>query len=445
MALLARADEQSKVSNYFQELFQRSRFALHQGAARQIDLTNCRGGALEMPSRTVNRKNKAGRGGKRDATRRQSVKRLVQLERELRANKARWQAVVANPFMGVTVLSKIGHFMAANSAFQAMVGYTDDELKKLTPLDITPAGDREANKILLRELQRGKRQHYELTKRLQRKDGEVIWVQLYVFGIPDHGAVGMTINITAKMRAENELRIAQAELARSAHVSRMGAMTASIAHEINQPLAAIVANASAGLRWMERTPPDLAEARESFEQIGQEGRRAADVIESVRSMFKSTELPHAPIDLNQLIREVVALVDGAVQKHGIVVRTELDETLVPVTGNRVQLQQVLFNLLSNAIEAMESLADRRMLVISELESGGEVRVTIEDSGSGIDPKDFDKIFNSFFTTKAEGMGMGLSICRSIVESHGGRLVAPPGQSRGAAFQFTLPAGAPGDH
>ena len=205
-----------------------------------------------MPSRTVNRKNKAGRGGKRDATRRQSDKRLVQLERELRANKARWQAVVANPFMGVTVLSRTGHFVTANSTFQAMVGYTEDELKKLTPLDITPAGDRQANKILLRELQRGKRQHYELTKRLQRKDGEVVWVQLYVFGIPDHGAVGMTINVTEKMRAENALQIAQAELARSAHVSRMGAMTASIAHEINQPLAAIVANASAGLRWMER-------------------------------------------------------------------------------------------------------------------------------------------------------------------------------------------------
>ena len=165
-----------------------------------------------MPSRKVNRKNKAGRGGKRDATRRQSDKRLVQLERELRANKARWQTVVANPFMGVTVLSRTGHFVTANSTFQAMVGYTEDELKKLTPLDITPAGDREANKILLRELQRGKRQHYELTKRLQRKDGEVVWVQLYVFGIPDHGAVGMTINATEKMRAENALQIAQAEL-----------------------------------------------------------------------------------------------------------------------------------------------------------------------------------------------------------------------------------------
>lgn len=345
--------------------------------------------------------------------------------------------MVANPFMGVTVLGKTQHFTAANSTFQTMVGYTEDELKKLTPLDITPAGDREANRVVLKELQRGKRQHYELTKRLQRKDGEVIWVQLYVFGIPDQGAVGMTVNITEKMRAENALQIARTELARSAHVSRMGAMTASIAHEINQPLAAIVANASAGLRWMERSPPHLDEIRESFEQIGQEGRRAADVIDSVRSMFKSKELAHGSVDLNQLIREVLSLVEGSIQKHGIAMRTELDEALVSVMGNRVQLQQVLFNLLTNAIEAMESVASRKMLVKSEFRNG-EVRVTVEDSGSGIDPKDIDKIFSSFFTTKVEGMGMGLSICRSIVESHGGRLSALPGHSHGAAFQFTLP-------
>jgi PAS domain S-box-containing protein len=393
-----------------------------------------------MSSRTVSRKRKASKSRKRIATRRDPGKLFVQLEHELQANKARWQAVVANPFMGVTVLGKTQHFTAANSTFQTMVGYTEDELKKLTPLDITPAGDREANRVLLKELQRGKRQHYELTKRLQRKDGEVIWVQLYVFGIPDHGAVGMTVNITEKMRAENALQIARTELARSAHVSRMGAMTASIAHEINQPLAAIVANASAGLRWMERSPPHLDEIRESFEQIGQEGRRAAEVIDSVRSMFKSKELAQGSVDLNQLIREVLALVEGSIQKHGIVMRTELDEALVSVTGNRVQLQQVLFNLLTNAIEAMESVPSRKMLVKSEFRNG-EVRVTVEDSGSGIDAKDIDKIFNSFFTTKVEGMGMGLSICRSIVESHGGRLSALPGHSQGAAFQFTLPVAA----
>jgi signal transduction histidine kinase len=213
----------------------------------------------------------------------------------------------------------------------------------------------------------------------------------------------------------------QAELAGYAQASRMGAMTASIAHEVNQPLAAIVANANAALRWMARTPPDVAEARESLEQIVREGQRAAEVIQSVRSMFKSKELVRASVDLNQLIHEVLALVQGTLEKHGVVVHTELDEALIPVTGNRVQLQQVLFNLVTNAIEAMELVADRRVLVKSEFESGGGVRVTVEDSGIGIDPKVIDQIFTSFFTTKTDGMGMGLSICQAIIESHGGRL------------------------
>jgi PAS domain S-box-containing protein len=371
-------------------------------------------------------------------------KSFAQLEHELRANEERWSAVMANPFMGITVLDRNQYFLMANPTFQKMVGYTSDELKKLTPLDITPAGDREINKALFKELQEGKRQHFELVKRLQRKDGKLVWIQLYVFKIPDRGSTGqhtfgMSFDITEKMQAQDALQVAHADLARSAHVSRMGAMTASIAHEINQPLGAIVANAGAGLRWLARTPPDLGEARESFEQVVREGRHAGEVIQGLRSMFKSKELEHhVSIDLNQLINDVLALVQGALQRHGVVVRTELDEMLGPVTGNRVQLQQVLFNLVTNAIEAMESTLDRKMLIKSELESGGEVRVTVEDSGSGIDPKDIDKIFSTFFTTKLEGMGMGLSICRSIIESHGGRLWASPGPSRGAVFQFTLP-------
>jgi len=234
------------------------------------------------------------------------------------------------------------------------------------------------------------------------------------------------------------LQTGQAELAAYAQASRMGAMTASIAHEVNQPLAAIVANANAALRWMARTPPDVAEVRESLEQIVREGQRAADVIQSVRSMFKSKELARTSVDLNQLIHEALALVQGTLEKHGVIVRAELDEALVPVTGNRVQLQQVLFNLVTNAIEAMELVADRRVLVKSELESGGEVRVTVEDSGSGIDPQVIDQIFTSFFTTKTNGMGIGLSICQAIIESHGGRLWASPSATRGAVFQFTLP-------
>ena len=384
-----------------------------------------------------------------DAAHRETDKRLSQLEAELRANEERWGAVMANPFMGITVLDRNQYFIMANSTFQEMVGYTNDELKKLTPLDITPEGEREINSTLFEELQEGKRQHFELVKRLQRKDGKLIWIQLYVFGIPDRELVGqhtfgMSFDITEKMQAQDALQVAHAELARSAQVSRMGAMTASIAHEINQPLGAIVANAGAGLRWLARTPPDLSEARANFEQIVRDGRHAAEVIEGLRSIFKSKELAHISVNLNQLIHEVLALVQPTLKKHTIIVRTELDEMLGPVTGNRVQLQQVLFNLVSNAIEAMQSAADRKILIKSELESGGEVHVTVEDSGSGIDPKDIDKIFGSFFTTKIEGMGMGLSICRSIIESHGGRLWASPGHSQGAVFRFTLPAGKSGD-
>ena len=371
--------------------------------------------------------------------------RFVQLERELRANEDRWGAVFANPFMGISVLDKNHYFIMTNSTYQAMVGYTDDELKKLTPLDITPAGEREINRTLFRELQQGKRQNFELVKRLQRKDGKLIWIQLYVFRIADRAATGqhtfgMVFDITEKMQAQDALQAAHAELERSAHVSRMGAMTASIAHEMNQPLAAIVANASAGLRWAERIPPAIDRARECFEQIVRAGQHAADVLEGVRTMFKSKELASVQIDLNQLINEVLTLVQGAVKRHDITVRTELDTAIMPVTGNRVQLQQVLFNLITNAIEAMETVADRTMLVKSERENSGQVRVTVEDSGTGIEPQHVDKIFGSFFTTKVDGIGMGLSICRSIIESHGGRLWASSGRSRGAVFQFTLPTG-----
>jgi PAS domain S-box-containing protein len=372
--------------------------------------------------------------------------RFIQLERELRANEDRWGAVFANPFMGISVLDKNHYFIMTNSTYQAMVGYTDDELKKLTPLDITPASEREINRKLFSELQQGQRQHFELVKRLQRKDGKLIWIQLYVFRIADRAATGqhtfgMVFDITEKMQAQDALQTAHAELERSAHVSRMGAMTASIAHEMNQPLTAVVGIASAGLRWLERTPPVIDKSRECFEKIVRAGQSAADVLESVRAMFKSKKLASVPIDMNQLINEVLTLVQGAVKRHDIAVRIELDTAIMPVTGNRVQLQQVLYNLINNAIEAMESVADRTMLVKSEHENSGQVRVTIEDSGTGIEPQHADKIFGSFFTTKADGMGMGLSICRSIIESHGGRLWASPGRSRGAVFQFTLPSDA----
>ena len=247
---------------------------------------------------------------KQDAAPQGGDMRLVQLERELRANEDRWGAVLANPFMGITVLDKNQYFIMTNSTFQAMVGYTDDELKKITPLDITPAGERETNRALFSELQQGKRQHFELVKQLQRKDGKLIWIQLYVFQIADRSATGQhtfgfVFDITEKMQAQDALQDAHAELERSAHVSRMGAMTASIAHEMNQPLTAVVGVASAGSRWLERTPPAIDRARECFEQIVRAGQRAADVLDRVRAMFKFRKRASTPIDFNQLIDDVL--------------------------------------------------------------------------------------------------------------------------------------------
>src|SRR3974390_461855 len=213
--------------------------------------------------------------------------RFVQLERELRASEDRWGAVFANPFMGITVLDKNQYFIASNSTFQAMVGYSDDELREITPLDITPANERETNRVLFSELQQGKRQHFELVKQLQRKDGQLIWTQLYVFRIADRAATGqhtfgMNFDITEKMQAQDALQAARAELDSPAHVSRMGAMIASIAHEMNKPLAAVVGFGSAGLRWLEQTPPAIDKARECLKNIVRAGQTAADVLEGVR-------------------------------------------------------------------------------------------------------------------------------------------------------------------
>jgi len=382
---------------------------------------------------------------KRRSTHRNDTRNLAHLERELRLNEERWRAVMNNPFMGISVLDKNQYFVMTNSTYQAMLGYTDEELKKLTPLDITPVDDREVNRVVFQELQEGKRNHYELVKRLQRKDGKLIWIQLYAFGIPDAESIGqrtfgMAFDITEKMQTQDTLQAVQAELARSTQASRIGAMAASIAHEINQPLSAIIGSAQAGLRWIGQSPPKLDEAVESFKRIRRDGKRATHVVEGIRAMFKSGEASRSLLDLNQLINEVLGLTIDQLQRRAIVVHTELDEELTPVMASRVQLQQVLFNLVTNAIEAMEPVIGRKrvMKIKSELGSSGEVRVTVEDSGKGIDPQNVEQIFSLFFTTKREGMGMGLSICRSIIESHGGRLWATEGNPYGATFQFTLP-------
>ena len=232
----------------------------------------------------------------------------------------------------------------------------------------------------------------------------------------------------------------QDELARVARLATMGRLAASIAHEINQPLGAIVANGNAGLRWLAHTPPNFDEAGEAVDQIVKDGHRASDVIEGIRAVFKKGEERRDPLDVNELIGEVLRLTRAEIQNERISVRTELLNDLPNVVGDRVQLQLVFRNLIVNAVEAMSSVTDReRVLHIMSAIIPSSVRITVADTGTGIDQEIIDRIFHTFFTTKSHGMGMGLSICRSIVEAHGGTLSASSSQPYGSIFEIQLPA------
>jgi signal transduction histidine kinase len=259
-------------------------------------------------------------------------------------------------------------------------------------------------------------------------------------------------DITDRKRAEERLRASERrlldalmELARITRVTTLGELTASIAHEVNQPLAAAVANAEACLRWLDRDTPDLAAARRSVEWAIDDSRRASEVIRRVRALTKKSDIEKVPLDVNDVVRETIGLVQREVFSQQVSLRTELAPALPAILGDRVQLQQVIINLVMNGIEAMQSVTGRprELLIRSRHDEKQLVLVSVTDCGVGISAENADRLFNAFFTTKSSGMGMGLSICRSIMEAHGGRLWATANMPHGATFQFTLPVNA--DH
>ena len=337
-------------------------------------------------------------------------------------------------------------YLTANESFQRMIGYTEDELRHLTALDITheddlPATQQRIESGVIGVLQR---------KRYRRKDGEVVWADITPFVVPSTDSTPtflgtVIVDITERRRAEDALQEAQADLARLNRVMLLGEMTASIAHEVNQPISAVITNAQAGLRWLDARRPDLEEVRQALSRVVRDGNRAGDVIDRIRALVRKVPPHRDRSNINEAIHEVIALTRTEVERNRIRLQTRLADDLPLVPADRVQLQQVIMNLIVNAIEAMAGISDRpRELTIASGEGDANtVFVKVRDTGPGIDPADLDRLFQSFYTTKPDGIGMGLAISRSIVEAHGGTLSATPNQPNGAIFQFTVPTRAYG--
>jgi PAS domain S-box-containing protein len=366
-------------------------------------------------------------------------------EATLRASEERWRSMFEASAVGIAVIDQQDNFVAANKAFQKMVGYTEEELQSLGTLDITHEEDREATKEMMEDVRSGKRQDYPTEKRYRRKDGEVIWVRVSIARSLDPrstlpGIPAIIEDITERKRAEAAWHDAREALSRATRLTTMGELSASIAHEINQPLAAIINNGNASKRFLASSPPDLDEVKDAVDEIVRDARRASEVLSRIRAMLKSTAPARVQVDVNHEIAEVLELTRHELQRHSVSVQTDLHSNLPTIPADRVQLQQVVLNLVMNGIDAMRMVTDRsRILTVrSQLDDGDNVVVNVADSGVGLDPANRERIFDTFFTTKSEGMGMGLAISNSIVESHHGRLWVEPGFPFGAVFGFALP-------
>jgi PAS domain S-box-containing protein len=374
----------------------------------------------------------------------------ARLYRDLAEREAKIRRLVDANIIGVFIFGSDGRIIDANERYLSTVGYSREDLvsdrmnwQDLTPAEWRAADDRQT--VQLRAT--GTCQPYE--KEYFHKSGRRVPVLIgaAVFeGRSDEG-VGFVLDLTDRRRAEaaaseseQRYREVQMELAHANRVATMGQLTASIAHEVNQPIAAAMANANAALRWLRADPPNLEKVEQSLDLILKSGVRAGDVVDRVRMFAKKAPPRKDRLHMNEAIREVVELTRGEAAKNGVSVRMDLVDGLPIVEGDKVPLQQVILNLIVNAIEAMSGVSDgERQLLIStrEAHSGGAL-VSVGDSGPGLDSASIERVFETFYTTKPAGLGMGLSICRSIVEAHGGRLWVTANQPRGAVFHFTVP-------
>ena len=370
-------------------------------------------------------------------------------EAALRASEERWRTVFEAAAVGIATTDLEHRYVTANETYQRMTGYTERELQNLTPEDITHGDDLAATRRFLDGIFTGLHRSYRIEKRYRRKDGELVWADVNPFFVRATESTpalcaAIVVDITGRKRAEEALQQAQADLARINRVMLLEEMAASIAHEVNQPIAAVITNANAGMRWLEAGQPDLDEVRQALGRIVRDGTRAGEVVGRIRALVKKVPPARDRANINAAIREVIALTQTEVQRNAIRLEAKLADDLPLVPADRIQLQQVIMNLIINAVEAMSSSGNgpRDLTIASGEHDANAVFVEVRDTGLGIDPAYIDRLFQSFYTTKPNGIGMGLAISRSIVEAHGGQLSAVSNQPRGAVFRFTLPVEEP---
>jgi PAS domain S-box-containing protein len=338
-----------------------------------------------------------------------------------------------------------GKYINVNPAWTTTLGWSESDLLGRSSEWLLHPDDEGKTHAEIGQLAAG-RKTSRFESRLRHKDGSYRWISWKA--VPDRERIyAMGRDITELKYAENELRETRRELAEVTGRATLAAMTAAIAHEIKQPLGAIVTNANAGLRWLDRSVPDVAEAGNTLRRIAADAHRTSDVIQSVREMFATSERAITLLDPNELIKESIALVSADLEEAKIAIQLELAEGLPLISAHRGQLQQVMLNLVTNATDAMRHVEDRARLLRVKSETPGSrgIAISVQDNGTGIKPNDIDRIFNAFFTTKRNGMGMGLAICRLIVEAHSGTLSVVPSISDGSVFQIILPAHLPGTH
>lgn len=385
----------------------------------------------------------------RDAVQ-QDLRRLATQHRQLEQRETKIRRLVDANIIGIYIWEANGRLLEANDTFLRIVGYDREDLisGRVRWTDLTPLDWRDRSARAHEELKTTGVVH-PFEKEYVRKDGSRVPVLIgsAAFDEQRDQGVAFVLDLTERKRTEAEARESERryrevlmELAHANRVTTMGQLTASISHEIKQPIGAVVSNAQAGLNWLDAQRPDLERVRQTLGWIISDGMRAGEIIGRIQALIKKAPPRTEDLEVNEALLEVIALTRGEMLKNGVSVRTQLADDLPLVRADRVQLQQVVLNLIINAVEAMSGVSEgaRELLVGTCRDALNGVLVSLRDSGPGLDPASLEHLFEAFYTTKSSGIGMGLTICRSIVEAHGGRIWASANEPRGAVFQFLLP-------